>query len=198
MFYICDKKDNKYGVLDTTDGIVDYFIADDLQRINKDIAKIFGVFDDGTCEIVSIAEYQEVDLGKYRGFSFVDSAHNHVYFGVENKKTGFILDCISDKTCIVEDGTVYHIFSKHPNGDLKKVINTGRARQCIGLVLDISFKAGIDFIYYYEMCLFIEIDKNGVVTRVSYNRWEQDTLRDYCEYDSETDHIVNLGSLAIS
>ena len=30
MFYVCDKKDNKFGVKDTHDGVIEYYTSEEL------------------------------------------------------------------------------------------------------------------------------------------------------------------------
>lgn len=35
MFYVCEKKGNKYGVVDTDDAICEYYSRDELLEINK-------------------------------------------------------------------------------------------------------------------------------------------------------------------
>lgn len=42
MFYVCDKKDNRFGVLDTDDAICEYYTKKDLISISKSI-NIYGV-----------------------------------------------------------------------------------------------------------------------------------------------------------
>ena len=44
MFYVCNKRGNKYGVVDTCDGICEYYSKDDLLKISES-TPIIGVFD---------------------------------------------------------------------------------------------------------------------------------------------------------
>ena len=37
MFYVCDKKNGKYGVLDTDDAICEYYTKSELLRISKEV-----------------------------------------------------------------------------------------------------------------------------------------------------------------
>lgn len=45
MFYVCDKKGNKYGVADTNDGICEFYSENELREISKSI-EILGVAKD--------------------------------------------------------------------------------------------------------------------------------------------------------
>lgn len=45
MFYVCNKRGNKYGVVDTDDGICEYYLRDDLLKISESV-QIVGVSED--------------------------------------------------------------------------------------------------------------------------------------------------------
>ena len=45
MYYVCDKKDNKYGVADTNDGICEFYSENELREISKRV-EISGVLKD--------------------------------------------------------------------------------------------------------------------------------------------------------
>ena len=36
MFYVCDKKDNRFGVKDSRDGVIEYYTADELDSIKAE------------------------------------------------------------------------------------------------------------------------------------------------------------------
>lgn len=62
MFYVCDKKDGKFGVKDSRDGVIEYYTADELDKIKADSGcRVFGSRKDGGYFVIKMGEYQELD-----------------------------------------------------------------------------------------------------------------------------------------
>ena len=59
MFYVCGKKDGKYGVKDTNDGVVEYYTRAQIQKIcGSGDVKIIGVRQDYTKQTIRIVPIQ--------------------------------------------------------------------------------------------------------------------------------------------
>lgn len=48
MFYVCDEKDGKFGVKDSRDGVIEYYISEELDSIKAESGcRVFGSRKDG-------------------------------------------------------------------------------------------------------------------------------------------------------
>lgn len=201
MFYVCDEKDGKFGVMDTSDGVVEYFTSEELHNINRNLTRVFGVLKGDRCAVVSVDEYQSKILSDYIVFSFVNTRNNRIYLGLEDNASHKVI--LSRNTEVYLKDNSMKSCSSHKNGDLNILIDEGRDRRCIGLYVWLDYKdLGDTWCDSWDECenideleshpiilqLFIEIEKDGEIDVVGYEDWDFDEGGEYY-YNSNEDRI---------
>ena len=191
MFYVCDEKDGKFGVKDSRDGVIEYYTADELDKIKADSGcRVFGSRKDGGYFVIKMDEYQELDWGTHTIFSFVNKNSNDlIYIGVEEKSTSKILYFKTIKSELTHDYNDYESCSQNLNGDLQWIFEGGRVNKCAGFCLWLDYLDEGD--PCKEYCdFYLEIFPDGSINLVDYNIWTWDETGHEYSYDEETDRIV--------
>ncbi len=190
MFYICDEKNGKYGVKDMSDGVVDYFTSDELYSIVANGMSVLGVsVKNKYCKVLHIDEYQELDWGSYRIFSYVNTGRNSISICVESKLSNKVLYVMSRK-CYLDESDMDSL-STPKNGELQWIFDEGRETKCAGVCI------WLDYISHgsensYQMCIgaYLELHKDGELVCIDTKSWNFDECGEEYVYDEERDCIT--------
>lgn len=189
MFYICEQNGDKYGVKDIIDGTVEYYTEPELRKINETI-KVFGVRKK-TCAVIDLSEYQTLDWGTHRFFSFVDKIKNAIFIGVESVEEPYKAYYLFSDDCYLDEsrGMIpYEPVNK--NGNLEWIFDGGRENKCAGVCIWLSYRYEGEQIGTDMVCeVYVEIHKDGKLVLVDSEGWGFNETGDEYVYDEENDCI---------
>lgn len=186
MFYVCSEGSGMFGVMDTIDGVVEYYTRDVLLDIAKSIT-ILGVNKEkGTCSVRHIDEYQELEWGKCKIVSFVNTDKHTITVAVEKENKLYSMGTFD---CYLSDD----IFSgsRNKNGDLEWIFDEGRDNKCAGVCIWLEYSYDVSG-GSKPICLeyYFELHPDGKLEVIDACGWDFKEYGMTWNYDKEKDCLV--------
>lgn len=192
MFYVCEQNGNKFGVKDLQDGSVEYYTAEELLKINETV-RIFGVFKKtGECEVIDLSEYQALEDGNIRFFSFVDKIRNDIFIGLEMLDGTYKAYSLAGGKCYLNeaDGMI-PIDETNKNGNLEWIFKEGVKTKCYGVCIWLSFSYANEDNRSWDKAfeVYVEVREGRNVVVIHRENWNFNERGAEYIYDEEKDCI---------
>lgn len=188
MFYVCCKDGSNYGVLDTNDGVCEYYTKDDLINISKSV-RIVGV-SGNKVKVVSEdfirAKMKLLIDNETKCFSFFKKGNDYIISQIDNRNNLITLvDCNDGSECRVKiDSSTNNLFKKC------KILNLFNNKHCR---LDFVNR----FIFFnYQVEPYVCVDNYYMKIR-DLLPLIHERLEDLLDYTIRTVYRINENSLVL-